>query len=160
MPKEKGKAEKIKAELAQCKKERGEYLEGWQRAKAELVNSSREEQERMEGFLKFATQGIALNLLPILDSFDLAEKALSCEQKRQGEAEGLLRIKRALTDVLEKEGLCEIELIGKKFEPEFAEAVGEIKKKGVEPGIIVEIARKGYELRGKVLRPAGVIVSS
>jgi len=159
MVKKETKAEKIKAELAQCKKEKAEYLEGWQRAKAELINFGKEEQERMQGFLRFAGQGIVLNLLPILDSFDLAEKVLPCEQERQGEAEGLLRIKRALIDVLEKEGLCEIELIGKKFDPGLAEAVGEIKKKGVEPGIIVEIARKGYELRGKVLRPAGVIVS-
>jgi len=157
--KKQNKAEKIKAELALCKKEKAEYLDGWQRAKAELVNFSKEEQERMASFLKFAIEGIALNLLPILDSFDLAEKALSGQQEKQEEVEGLLRIKRALIDVLEKEGLCEIKIIDEKFNPEFAEAVGEIEKKGVEPGIIVEIARKGYELRGKVLRPANVIIS-
>jgi len=159
MPKEKNKTEKINAELAQCIKERAEYLEGWQRAKAELVNFNKEEQERMAGFLKFATEGIILNIIPILDSFDLAEKVLSGQEGRQEEAGGLLRIKRALIDVLEKEGLSEIQVINKKFNPEFAEAVGEIEKKGVEPGIMVEIARKGYELRGKVLRPANVIIS-
>ncbi len=56
-------------------------------------------------------------------------------------------------------GLEEISSMNQKFDPKLHEAIGEIEKEGTEPGIIVEEIEKGYELNGKVIRPAKVKVS-
>jgi molecular chaperone GrpE len=64
-----------------------------------------------------------------------------------------------LREVLEGEGLVRIEAEGKPFDPERHEAVIAVEEEGTEPGTVVDIVRTGYELRGKVLRPAMVKVA-
>ena len=64
-----------------------------------------------------------------------------------------------LREVLEGEGLVKIEAEGKPFDPERHEAVIAVEEEDTEPGMVVDIVRAGYELRGKVLRPAMVKVA-
>ena len=148
----------LKKRLADAEKQKAEYLAGWQRARADFLNYKKEEIERIEELLKYAGVETILKLLPILDSFDLAEKELPNDLKKEESIKGMLQIKNQILEFLTKQGVEEIK-IGEIFDPNFHEAVEEIEQEGEESGKILEAIQKGYLLNGKVMRPAKVKVS-
>ncbi len=151
--------EKVKEKLRECKKEKEEYLAGWKRARADFINYKKEEKERMERFLKFSSEGLILELLPILDDLEKAEDSLSREVKENSKVKGLLQIKKKLVSLLEKEGVEEIKIeAGEKFDPSYAEAVDRVQ--GEEEDKISRVLQKGYRLHNKVIRPAKVVVTT
>lgn len=158
----KGKKEKkpkdSKQKLKECEKLNNEYLAGWQRERADFLNYKKEELARVEELLKYADTGFTLKLLPILDNFEITEKKLPKEFKKDENIKGLLQIKNQIKDLLKSRGVEEIECLGKKFDPSLHEIVEAIEMKGREPGTIIEEAQKGYKIHGKVLRPARVKV--
>ena len=133
-----------------------EYLAGWQRERADFLNYKREEIQRLKLFLEYANEDVLVKLLPILDNLELADKELTEDQKNNGFVKGVLQIAGQLREFLKTQGVEEMESFGKKFNPEFHEAVGEME--GKETGTIGEVVAKGYTLRGKILRPAKVKV--
>lgn len=148
------KIKKIKKQLKSCEKERGEYLAGWQRAKADLINYKKEQEQKNSDIFKFANENFIIELLPVLDSFELA---LKHSTNRAGGYEGIKHLHNQLLQILKSNGLEEIKAVGEKFNPEFHESVGEIK--GKKSGIIVEEVQKGYKLNNKVIRPSKVKIS-
>lgn len=148
------KIKKLKEELKKSEAERKEYLDGWQRARADLINYRKDETVRLEDMAKFITVSLVQNILPVLDSFDLAfAHELSKETEK-----GILLIRSQLLDNMHKYGLEEIRAIGKKFDPEFHESVAEVES-DQEEGTIIEEIQKGYTLKGKVIRPARVKIA-
>jgi len=143
--------------IEEIKKQRDRYLAGWQRARADFLNYQKEEKERFGNILGFAFQGFILQILPILDNFDLVEKKIPGELKEDENVKGMLQIKSQILDFLKKQEVEEIKAIGEKFDPNLHEAVEQIK--GEEPGIVLEQIQKGYIIHGQVLRPAKVKVS-
>jgi len=163
----------IRKELGECEKLRDEYLAGWQRQKADFINFKRDEGERMkqvvDSFLKF----LVLEILLILDNFDLAEKSLSQESKKDVNILGLLQIKKQLENFLKDQGVEEIKVVGKEFDPNTSEAVEEVSheipienaspkekrspKRGTD--IVLQEIQKGYILKNKVIRPAKVKIA-
>jgi molecular chaperone GrpE len=139
--------------LAKCQKEKEEYLAGWQRERADFLNYKKDEMARISEILKYATEGLILKILPILDNFHEAEKAIPPNEKNKF-LDGVLQIKKQIKELLEKEGIEEIKALEEKFDPDLHEAVGTAE--GKELGKIVEEVKKGYKLNGKVLRPAKV----
>ena len=71
---------------------------------------------------------------------------------------GLLQIKTQIKDFLKNQGVEEIECLGKKFDPNSQEIVGEMEVKDKEPGTVIETIQKGYTINGRLLRPAKVKV--
>lgn len=149
----------LREKLKRCKKEKDDYLSGWKRARADIINYKKEEKERMEGFLKLSVQEFIFKLLPLLDDLERAEERLSEKTKELKEVKGLLQIRKKLKDILEKEGLEEVEVLGKSFDPRYAEAIDVMEEKGLDEEKVVEVIEKGYKLHGRVIRPAKVIVS-
>ncbi len=147
-------------ELEECQKQKEEYLAGWQRARADLLNYKKEEIERMGEILKLAEQEFVLKILPILDNFEAAEKAIPENLKEGGNFKGLLMIKAQIHDFLKNQGLEEIKSLGEIFDPNFHEVVGQVEIKGKESGVIAEEVQKGYKVNGRLLRPAKVKVAS
>ena len=147
------KLKKIKDKLKHCEKERAEYLAGWQRAKADYINLQREQEQKIADYYKFANEGLILELLPILDSFEAALK----HPPAGGKDEGIQRLYNQLKNTLKNDGLEEIKAVGEKFNPELHEAVeaSPEQSRGTELTIIEEI-QKGYKLHGKVIRPSKV----
>jgi len=143
------KLNKIKKILKQCQKEKEEYLAGWQRAKADLINYKREQEQKISDYYKFANEGFISEILPVLDSFELALKHTKEKRKR----EEILQLYNQLLNILKSNGVEEIKALGEKFNPEFHEAIGEIKG---ERGIVIEETQKGYFLNKKVVRPSKV----
>lgn len=168
---EKKGEEELKKQLEDCQKLKDEYLAGWQRARADMLNHKKEEMERVGSLLEYAKIEFVLNLLPVLDNFEIAKKNLTKNLEKEDNVKGLLLIKNQLEEFFKNQGLQEIETIGKKFDPNFHEAVGEVVDNespqvngstGLpqeKSGTIVEEIQKGYTMQGRLLRPAKVKVS-
>ena len=142
--------------LAQCQKERDEYLDGWKRAKADLINYKKDETKRFEDVVRFANESFIHELISVLDSFDLALISLASDEKTQ---KGLYLIRQQLEDILRQSGLEKISISpGDKFNPALAEAIAEAES-DKPSGSIVEEVEKGYLLNGKIIRPARVKIA-
>ena len=151
--------EEIERKLKESEKLKKEYLAGWQRARADLLNYKKEELKRAGELVRYANANLILKILLILDNFEAAEKEMNkgTETKKEDLIKGFLQIKKQLEDFLKEFGVERIESKGKKFDPNFHEAVGEIEgKEEKEPGIIIEEVQRGYKINGQVLRPAKV----
>jgi len=146
---------KLREDLKKCEMERKEYLEGWQRAKADFINYKNEEGKRFEDMARFVTGGLIQELLPVLDSFDLAlGHGLPKEVER-----GVLLIRSQFEDILKKRGLETIKIeLGEEFNPEKHESIGEVEST-IPQGRVAEVVQRGYLFRERVLRPARVIIS-
>ena len=169
--------EDLKKKLEECQKLKDEYLASWQRERADFLNYKKDETKRIESFFKYAGQELILKILPILDNFDVAEKKLPEELKKNENVKGILQIKKQVLDFLKNLGMEPIDCLGKKFDPNFMEATGEVEAKPAfapasaeatagkeavadkESGIVIEEIQKGYKIQGKLLRVAKVKVT-
>ena len=158
--------EDLNKKLEECKKQKEEYLTGWQRERAELLNYKKEELERVGELIKYANVGIILKILPILDNFEIAAhqnftKNLSGQEKEKIDkvVQGFLQIKNQFQDFLKEQGIEEIKSVGERFDPNLHEVAEEVEVKDKEPGIIIEEIRKGYKIQDRLLRPARVKIS-
>ena len=139
---------KLKEKLKGAEAKAKEYLDSWQRAQADFTNLRRRDDEAKIEFLKFANQKLIEELLPVLDSFDLA---LSHDNL------ALEPVQKQFLSVLKTYGLEESEPRGENFDPRFHESVGVIKTDNKEEDHkILEIIQKGYILSEKIIRPAKV----
>lgn len=158
MKNEQNKTAKQKNTLQECEKQRDEYLAGWQRAKADFENYKKGETERIQQVLKYAVEEQILNILPILDNFQLVEQNMPKNLKDNEYIKGALQIKIQMENFLKNQEVKEIKTIGEKFDPNFHEITEQVNNKNKESGIIAEEIQKGYMLESKVLRPARVKV--
>lgn len=142
-------------EIEKCKKEKEEILNSFKREKANFLNYKKEEKERTEKTMKYFLEEIILEILPILDNFEIAEKEASSEDNQW--IEGFLKIKMQIKDLLKSWGVEEMECAGKEFDPNFHEAV-EVIEEG-ESQKVKEEVQKGYIFKDKVIRPAKVKIS-
>lgn len=140
------KVKKIKDKFKLCEKERAEYLAGWQRAKADLINYKREQEQKISEYYKFANEGLILDILPVLDSFELALK--------HGKDNGIEQLYNQLKNILKNNSVEEIKAVGEKFNPELHESIGVIEEG--DSGVVVEEIQKGYKLHGKIIRASKV----
>lgn len=132
-------------EVSELKKKCEEYLAGWRRERADFANYKKDEAERITQLIKYANEELVLKLLPILDNFCLAEQHVKDE--------GVTQIKKQLEDLLKKEGVEHIEVVGSKFNPVTMEAV-----EG-QGDTVTEEVQRGYTMHGKLIRPAKVKVN-
>jgi molecular chaperone GrpE len=143
-------------ELADAREESGELLGNIQRLAAEFDNfRKRTERDQVENIQR-AGQRVIETLLPALDSFDAA---LSIEATTDTEArmlEGMRGTYALVVDALTREGFTPIEAIGEPFDPALHEAVSVIPGDGDQ--VVQQELRKGYVMRGRVIRPSLVIV--
>ena len=141
------KLKKLKTELQMCQKEKGEYLDGWQRAKADFINARKDEEKERREFEKFANIFLLQDFLAIADSLDMTSL--------HDAGEGARSIQRQLQELLKRHGVVPIESVGKSFDPAFHEAFEEIPVDDeAQNGVVIEELQKGYMLNGRVLRPA------
>jgi len=152
MSKEKDPKENIEKLSLECE----EYLNGWKRAKADLANYKKDELKRLEELVRFANEDIIRDLLNILDSFELALRAM----EKSGEVEkGVYLIQNQLEDLLRRRGLEKMDVQeGQLFDPNMHEAVMMIDGSKEKGGLVAQEIEKGYALNGKIVRPAKVKV--
>lgn len=143
-------------ELQKCGKERDEYLAGWQRAKADFLNYKKDEIQRLQEIAKYQLEDITLELIGVLDNFDLGLAAL----EKQGPVEkGIYMIRTQLLDVLKRRGLSKVEVgPGSTFDPSVMESVADTESEQ-PPGTVAEVIEEGYRLHERIIRPARVKIS-
>ena len=156
---EAGEEDTIAADLARARAEAESYLDDLRRLQADFDNYRKRTLREQTARTASASQALVARLLPVLDNFELAVSAAEQSRDFDRMLKGVEMVLGALREVLEGEGLVKIEAEGKPFDPERHEAVIAVEQEGSEPGMVVDIVRAGYELGGKVLRPAMVKVA-
>lgn len=156
--------EKIKhTEIEELQKKCDEYLNNWKRSTADFINYKKGEGERSEMIVQYTKEDLLLNLLPIFDHIELAEKQLPENLKKGVEGtrdaiewtKGFMQIQNQVKEFLKKEGIKEIKTHEQKFDPSYMEAIAQTYGDG-ESGTVTEELQKGYMRGEKVLRPAKV----
>ncbi len=143
-------------ELAEARGEASEYLETLQRVAAEFENYRRRVERDQAENVHRASQRIVESLLPTLDAFDAA---LAYEPQTPAEEkilDGMRGTHSQMMETLEREGLAPIVAGGAAFDPAVHEAAG---GGGAGDLIVSQELRRGYLLRGRVLRPSLVMVA-
>jgi molecular chaperone GrpE len=146
----------LKETLAAAEKARDEYLAGWQRAKADFINYKQDERKHFDDAVRYGIEGIVRDMIGVLDSFDLAMRAIEKTDKAE---KGLYLIKLQIEDILKKRGVLKIPVkLGDPFDPVTMEAMSEIESEQ-PPGTVAEEIEPGYRLYDKILRASRVIVN-
>jgi molecular chaperone GrpE len=156
LPPEQQDRESLRHELENLKKEYDSVYDRLLRKQAEFDNYRKRADREKSEFMQFASADLIKELLNALDSFELA-------LRQTGGNENTLRgfelIYKQLQDTLTRFGLKPIEAKGKKFDPNYHQAVSTQTKADLEENTVIEEMRKGYTLNGRLLRPAMVSVS-
>jgi molecular chaperone GrpE len=130
------------------------------RSNADQQNQQRRHQREREELRKYATAGLLEDLLPALDSLALGLESASTQADGRAVAEGFRMAVGQLRGILSGQGLVEVNPTGQPFDPARHEAVGSEASATVAEGTVLRVARAGWLLHDRVLRPAAVFVSS
>lgn len=124
----------------------------------------RNERDRLD-YIKFGHESFLKELLEVLDNFERANahaKSLSKNGEKGSPlaqvGQGIDMIQHQFSDSLKRQGITAIQAVGQKFDPALHEAVGE-EEADTEPGTVAREAQKGYQLHGRLLRPARVVLA-
>ncbi len=130
-----------------------ELTEMLQRLGAEFANYQKRVEREMDAVHKFASQDIIMDLLPVLDSLELALK----HTKDKDAQKGIELVYSQLSNALHKRGLARIDKTD-RFDATLHEAL--LTKESDKPeGTIIEILQPGYTLHGRVVRAAKVQIA-
>ena len=133
------------------------------RAIAELENFRKRAEKDQSDALKYGVTNFAKEIINIRDNIERAQSSISDEVKTneavKSVVEGLDLIAQATVSTFEKIGIKKVESINQKFDHNLHQAMLEIEKDELEPGIIVQEILPGYTLHDRLLRPAMVGVS-
>ena len=129
------------------------------RLMADFQNYKRRVEKEKRDLYSYANEKIMGELLEVMDNFERALEQ-SANDSGTGLMEGMEMIFKQLSDVLEKEGLKEIEALGEDFDPNVHNAVMTEETEEYESGKVSGVMQKGYTLNGKVIRPSMVKVVS
>lgn len=143
-------------ELEALTRERDELVDTAQRVQAEFDNFRRRTARERAELFTLANERLVKELLPVLDDLTRALEAAEKHEEATLE-EGVRLVHRQLAQILEKEGLAEIDTEG-VFDPHVHEALLS-QPSDAESGSVIEVLQKGYRLGDRVLRPARVIVA-
>jgi molecular chaperone GrpE len=152
------KIKKLRAELTEAQAKRDEYLAGWQRAKADAVNAKNEAVRSAERTIERAKDALIEEILPALDSFDMATSSESWELVSEEWKSGMSRIHNQLLDILRRNGVVRFGKPGEMFDPRKEEAVQEVDDGDGESGTVLKVLRHGYAEGDRVIRAAQVIL--
>ncbi len=130
------------------------------RAKAEVENMRRRTETEIDKARKFALNKFAEELLPVVDNLERAIQAADAENEVvKPILEGIELTHKSFQDALGKNGLKEINPEGEAFNPEFHQAMSIQESPDHESNTVMFVMQKGYELNGRVIRPAMVMVA-
>lgn len=144
------------AEIAQLRGERDDLKELLLRRQAEFDNfRKRTERERSE-YVQYAAMDTVKELLPVLDDF---ERALKVECASPDYVKGIEMIYNRMAESLKKQGLEPIDAVGKPFDPHLHQAIERVETTDAADNTIIGEFQRGYNFKGKLLRPAMVRVA-
>ena len=147
----------VEERLAALEAERDERVNDLKRVAADFEHYRKRVARDQESLVARAHERLVKELLPVLD--DLERALAAAEEHEEAKLEdGVRLVHRALSDVLARAGLSEIDTDG-AFDPHVHEALLAQPADDAEPGSVVQVLQKGYRLGDRVLRPARVVVA-
>ncbi|MGI9229791.1 MAG: nucleotide exchange factor GrpE [Gammaproteobacteria bacterium] len=152
-------AEALQQQLESLTLQAEANLDKAMRAGAELDNMRKRAGRDIENAHKYALEKFVQELLPVLDSMQLGMDAAESADDLQGLKQGMDLTLKMLGDCLEKFGVTAHDPCGEQFNPELHEAVSTQQQQGAKPGQIISVMQKGYDLNGRLIRPAMVVVA-
>ncbi len=130
------------------------------RAKAEEQNSLRRASLDVDKARKYALESFVKELLPVVDNLERALSSIDMEEGgSEAVVEGVELTLKTLLAALEKNRVQAIDPEGESFNPEQHQAMAMVENADIEPNSVIEVFQKGYELNGRLIRPAMVVVS-
>jgi molecular chaperone GrpE len=151
-----GQLAAVRAERDQLAAEKADLQDRLLRGRAEFDNARRRFERERSDFLQFAAMDLVKEILPVLDDFG---RALKVETGDRNYARGVELIYQRLYDALKKLGMEPIESEGKQFDPNLHQAVERVQTDEVDDQTILGEFQRGYNFKGKLLRPAMVKVA-
>ena len=157
--KEEKKIAELEEQLAKLKADVEHWKNEYYRAYADTQNLRKSLEKEHSDIIKYRAMGFIEDLLPVLDSFHMALANEPSSQELKNYLVGFQFVYRNLVSVLENEGVKEIAPnVGDKFSDKTMNAVDITVQEG-EENLITKVYAKGYELHGRLIRPAQVSVS-
>lgn len=153
--------DKLEDQLTAMEKKVEEYKDKTVRYRAEMENFRRRAERDVANAHKYGTEKLLMDLLPIVDSMVRGlESPESHDPHAKSMREGIGLTLDLLHKTLSKHGVKIIDpKPGESFNPELHEAMSAVKDPKAKPNTVVQVVQKGYELNGRVLRAAMVIVA-
>ena len=149
--------ENLSKELEEKKAEIEEKDDRLKRLMAEFDNFKKRSQKERDLLYNSLISDIFQNLLPVIDNL---EKAVSAKTEDENYKQGVEMVLKQFKDVLEANGVKEIEAVGKTFDPELHETVSSVEDSSLGVQEIKEEYRKGYMIGNKVIRHSLVVVAN
>lgn len=151
---------KLEEELAKSQSQLADQHELMLRIKAEAENARRRASLDVEKAHKFALEKFAGDLLPVVDNLERALSFIDREDEAfKGVIEGIELTMKGFLDTVAKYGVVQIDPAGQPFNPDQHQAMSIQPSADVPPNTVTFVMQKGYELNGRLLRPAMVGVS-
>jgi molecular chaperone GrpE len=148
----------LQAALAEAQQQAAQNRDGYLRMAAELDNLRKRTQRDLENAHKFALERFLVELLPVRDSLEMGIAA--ADSTTDSLKEGMDMTLKLLVSALEHAGVNEVNPAkGEDFNPELHEAMAMQETTEAAPGTVLQTIQKGYQLNGRLLRPARVIVA-
>ena len=153
------KLEDMQRVLDETREQSDEHLRGLQRTAADFANYRRRVDEEREGLSQFSNAMLISKLLAVVDDFDRALENVPADT-HEGWVDGVRLVERKLRNLLEAEGVTEIEALGQPFDPNLHEAVVYEETADHPDNQVIGELQRGYRLRDRVLRPSLVRVAN
>ena len=145
--------------LDASRKELDQSLDAAQRTQADLVNYKRRTDDERIEHGKYSNSRLIGKILPVMEELDLAVSHAGEGGPNDSWLEGVKLIQRKLSNLLQSEGVQEIETVGILFNPVEHEALGTEPTAEYPPGYITQAIRPGFRLYDRVVQPAQVMVA-
>jgi molecular chaperone GrpE len=153
------RADGLQRELDELREQAQQNLHNWQRSAADFANYKRRSEEERSALGEFSKAVLITKLLGVLDDFDRALESIP-DDAHEGWVEGIRLVERKLRNVLESEGVTQIEALGQPFDPNLHEAVVHEETTEHPDNEVTGELQRGYRLRDRVIRPALVKVAN
>lgn len=154
--------EKVIDEATKLKEEISVLKDTLLRKVAEFENYKRRTEKEISNYIKYASEHLLKELLPVYD--DIGRSVESVEKGETKDFEtlktGIKNIHDKFRKILKKEGVKEIDVLGKEFDVNLCDAMLQVPKEDVKPNTVIDVVEKGYYLKDKVIRHAKVLVSA
>ncbi|MGN1386755.1 MAG: nucleotide exchange factor GrpE [Bacillus sp. (in: firmicutes)] len=140
---------------AKVEEQENRYL----RLMADYDNSRRRSKLDLEAAQKYRSQNLATDIIQAIDNFERALALPADNEETKSLRQGIEMVYKSLIEALKKEGVEQIESVGKEFDPNIHQAVMQVNDENFAANVVVEEFQKGYMIKDRVLRPAMVKVN-
>jgi len=149
---------KLRADLKVCRKEKEEYLTGWQKERAEFANYKKQEEDRKANFSEAMRERILSRFLTVIDSFNMAfANKEGWEKVDENWRKGVEYIYTQMNNIFEEYGVKPVGEVGESFDPSMHESIEMVPTdKKQDDHKVSQVVQKGYKLGDRIIRPARV----